>query len=80
MKFSRYTLKHKVLFSLPGFVSFAYFITDILQMSSCLSIVPLKNKFFVNRFPNTGRLSYVFVEITRFELVTPCLQGRCSPN
>ena len=20
------------------------------------------------------------VEITRFELVTPCLQGRCSPN
>ena len=55
MKFSRYTLKHKVLFSLPGFVSFAYFITDILRMSSCLSIVPLKNKFFVNRFPNTGR-------------------------
>ena len=22
----------------------------------------------------------VRVEITRFELVTPCLQGRCSPN
>jgi hypothetical protein len=60
MKFSRYTLKHKALFSLPGFVSFAYFITDILRMSSYLS--------------------YVFVEITRFELVTPCLQGRCSPN
>ena len=80
MKFSRYTLKHKALFSLPGFVSFAYFITDILRMSSCLSITSSKNKFFMSCFPNTGRSSYVFVEITRFELVTPCLQGRCSPN
>ena len=25
-------------------------------------------------------ISYIAVEITRFELVTPCLQGRCSPN
>ena len=80
MKFSRYTLKHKALFSLPGFVSFAYFITDILRMSFRFQNLSLKNKFFVNRFPNTGRSSYVFVEITRFELVTPCLQGRCSPN
>ena len=27
-----------------------------------------------------GRSHHAFVEITRFELVTPCLQGRCSPN
>ena len=80
MKFSRYTLKHKALFSLPGFVSFAYFITNILRMSSCLSIVSPKNKFFVNRFPNTGRSSYVFVEITRFELVTSCMPCKRSPS
>ena len=32
------------------------------------------------RLLHHGRSSYVSVEITRFELVTPCLQGRCSPN
>ncbi len=52
MKFSRYTLKHKALFSLPGFVSFAYFITDILRMSFRFQNLSLKNKFFMNAFKN----------------------------
>ena len=52
MKFSRYTLKHKALFSLPGFVSFAYFITDILRMSFRFQNLSLKNKFFMNVFKN----------------------------
>ena len=52
MKFSRYTLKHKALFPLPGFVSFAYFITDILRMSFRFQNLSLKNKFFMNAFKN----------------------------
>ena len=52
MKFSRYTLKHKALFPLPGFVSFAYFITDILRMSFRFQNLSLKNKFFMNVFKN----------------------------
>ena len=52
MKFSRYILKHKALFSLPGFVSFAYFITDILRMSFRFQNLSLKNKFFMNAFKN----------------------------
>ena len=52
MKFSRYILKHKALFSLPGFVSFAYFITDILRMSFRFQNLSLKNKFFMNVFKN----------------------------
>ena len=40
---------------------------------------------FVNKFPksfpfdNLMLLNYQ-MEIRRFELLTPCLQGRCSPN
>ena len=41
--------------------------------------------FSLPRFTRYARFitvssTHVFVEITRFELVTPCLQGRCSPN
>ena len=32
------------------------------------------------RATHSVSLSSLAMEITRFELVTPCLQGRCSPN
>ena len=35
---------------------------------------------FSMQFSRNNSLVFRPVEITRFELVTPCLQGRCSPN
>ena len=32
------------------------------------------------RVPDAYVFLYVLVEMVRFELMTPCLQGRCSPN
>ena len=46
------------------------------SMKICLDIYFFNVQF--SRFNYTGISSRV--EITRFELVTPCLQGRCSPN
>ena len=40
-------------------------------IDSCLSCI---------QFSRCIRLFEPVVEITRFELVTPCLQGRCSPS
>ena len=36
--------------------------------------------FACSRFPGRVILFIAFVEMVRFELMTPCLQGRCSPN
>ena len=45
------------------------------------SISRIRKRFKkLNFFSRHSTLFIINVEITRFELVTPCLQGRCSPN
>ena len=64
------------IFHMPVSYTFVYilgcleylFILDFLQ---CVVFKVHSAACSMNRLP---------VEITRFELVTPCLQGRCSPN
>ena len=58
-----------------SFGSFYYFTVRFLKRS----LKPCsKNKKFQG-LPTLKRL-ILLVEIKRFELLTPCLQGRCSPN
>ena len=53
--------------------------------TSCLSLLYMLAEFyFIIQFSRCNPLqitiSEKMVEIMRFELMTPCLQGRCSPN
>ena len=86
MKFSRYILINISFlwmfhFSLPRFTRFARFITDILSNILHAHLWrPEEQVLRPSQLTVFGRSTHVFVEITRFELVTPCLQGRCSPN
>ena len=86
MKFSRYILINISFlwmfhFSLPRFTRYARFITDILSNVLHAHLWrPKEQVLRPSQLTAFGRSTHVFVEITRFELVTPCLQGRCSPN
>ena len=86
MKFSRYILINISFlwmfhFSLPRFTHYARFITDILSNVLHAHLWrPEEQVLRPSQLTVFGRSTHVFVEITRFELVTPCLQGRCSPN
>ena len=86
MKFSRYILINISFlrmfhFSLPRFTRSARFITDILSNALHAHLWrPEEQVLRPSQLTAFGRSTHVFVEITRFELVTPCLQGRCSPN
>ena len=60
---------------------------DIICLRSNLSLIQFSRYEFVSWF-TAGRSKRPFVdqyeidrvEMVRFELMTPCLQGRCSPN
>ena len=58
---------------------------SFLQIYRAYSLVTLFDLYYIIQF---SRYNWIFtafavkslVEIKRFELLTPCLQGRCSPN
>ena len=57
--------------------------TDLsVQVNSSTHCILIISLFFLYEIlkVHIETYKYVSVEITRFELVTPCLQGRCSPN
>ena len=55
------------------------FVTFLLKIVSFISRLTLFLLYLYSVFKVHPTFKPV-VEITRFELVTPCLQGRCSPS
>ena len=89
MRFSRYmAIIQKVsLFMLPttplpgAQEALLLSLTDILRISVPVCAYPLFQASLerVSAQPSGCSLNYL-MEMERFELLTPCLQGRCSPN
>ena len=63
----------KLIFSICSFQG-----TIALSRSDMLGITSRIATHNVSAFAHL--IAFVLMEMVRFELMTPCLQGRCSPN
>ena len=66
-------------FAMPTHKPSAYFVT-CFALSKFSPAHPIANIFASAVPPKILALLQLNVEMERFELLTPCLQGRCSPN
>ena len=57
----------------------AYFVT-CFALSNLFPFQPFSSKLGMSVSLTNLALLIANVEMVRFELMTPCLQGRCSPN
>ena len=64
-----------------GFFACAQNDRDLIRVTSYESVLLLIHnlQFVIHNF-QMNEVHLNLVEMRRFELLTPCLQGRCSPN
>ena len=67
------------LFSVDNLVSFLKFCGKVLRLIKINRFILDLNIFKKNKKTLNICLEFL-VEVRRFELLTPCVQGRCSPN